>query len=345
LIHAVHVIHHQFGPAVRLAKNWIHTHFFSDTLQDEAIEILVASLFLHPQPFSPPHAQIPTFLRFLQLLSTFDWEHVPLILEDSEHKFTPQEHRQIQKQHENIRQRQPMFLVTWGDRESVFTINGPSKQMLGRLVTIASAHLEMLKRQLGTLLSRGEVRKKVWKDAFRPNLVDFDVIVELKAPKEQLKGKNLTAVAELSNFVEEERYVREVKARYSHLGLIFHDKLKQNRVGIVWMPSEFLPQPFKPLNTSHSLPLNLTEKIEFVDPSSSSSAEEKNKKNQKKKTGDQEDSDSDSDSDSDDSESEDEWKKKEQKKGGHLVLLPNITEIVDDLWNLGKGLVKNVIIN
>ncbi|MCO5585783.1 hypothetical protein L7F22_039719 [Adiantum nelumboides] len=51
-----------YGPTVRLAKRWIGSHLFSDVLREEAVELLVAYLFVNPAPYSPPLSRITGFL-------------------------------------------------------------------------------------------------------------------------------------------------------------------------------------------------------------------------------------------------------------------------------------------
>jgi hypothetical protein len=47
----------------RLAKRWAASHLFSACLVEEAIELLVAYLFLNPLPFDAPCSRITGFLR------------------------------------------------------------------------------------------------------------------------------------------------------------------------------------------------------------------------------------------------------------------------------------------
>lgn len=47
----------------RLAKRWVSNHKFSAALLDEAVELLVASLFVHPGPFPPPRTRVTGLLR------------------------------------------------------------------------------------------------------------------------------------------------------------------------------------------------------------------------------------------------------------------------------------------
>ncbi|BAF29266.1 Os12g0166500 [Oryza sativa Japonica Group] len=65
----------------RLAKRWISAHLFSSFISEEAVELLVAYLFLKPYPFNVPSSRVAGFLRFLRLLSSFDWTFSPMIID------------------------------------------------------------------------------------------------------------------------------------------------------------------------------------------------------------------------------------------------------------------------
>ena len=51
----------------RLAKRWLSSHLFSACLAEEAVELLVAYLFLKPLPFNVPCSRITGFLRLTSL--------------------------------------------------------------------------------------------------------------------------------------------------------------------------------------------------------------------------------------------------------------------------------------
>ena len=65
---------------VRLAKMWFSGHNFSPFVSEEAVELLVASLYLHPKPFTTPKTALSGFMRFLHLMGHWDWENSPLIV-------------------------------------------------------------------------------------------------------------------------------------------------------------------------------------------------------------------------------------------------------------------------
>lgn len=49
----------------RLAKRWVSAHLFSSFLAEEAIELVVAYLFLKPFPFHAPCSRVTGFLRYI----------------------------------------------------------------------------------------------------------------------------------------------------------------------------------------------------------------------------------------------------------------------------------------
>lgn len=71
LIQGLYSKFHAFGPSVRLAKRWIWSHLFSGFLTEEAIELLVAYVFVHSSPHLPPASRVTGFLRCVVLCLGF----------------------------------------------------------------------------------------------------------------------------------------------------------------------------------------------------------------------------------------------------------------------------------
>lgn len=76
---------HQQHPAAsvvcRLAKRWLSSQLLDTThVPDVAVELLVAALFLSPEPFRALTQPQPMFLRFLHLLASHDWHLEPVIV-------------------------------------------------------------------------------------------------------------------------------------------------------------------------------------------------------------------------------------------------------------------------
>jgi len=51
----VHSAHGSYSSTVRLAKRWLASQMMlSDYVAEESVELIVASLYLSPAPFTPP---------------------------------------------------------------------------------------------------------------------------------------------------------------------------------------------------------------------------------------------------------------------------------------------------
>ena len=77
---SIHQQYPSYSSTVRLAKRWISAQMLDQFILSEALELVVAHLFLHPAPYSVTATPQTGFLRFLKLLSTHDWKTDPLIV-------------------------------------------------------------------------------------------------------------------------------------------------------------------------------------------------------------------------------------------------------------------------
>lgn len=65
----------------RLAKRWLSSHFLLEYFEEEAIDLICAYLFVNPSTCDAPKSLLVGFLRFLELLVSFDWKSQPLIID------------------------------------------------------------------------------------------------------------------------------------------------------------------------------------------------------------------------------------------------------------------------
>ncbi|XP_040977253.1 nucleolar protein 6-like [Aquila chrysaetos chrysaetos] len=79
-LHGLQQQHPVFSSTCWLAKHWVSAQLLSDNISEECVDLLVAFLFFHPAPFMPSSTPQVGFLRFLDLLATFDWKNNPLII-------------------------------------------------------------------------------------------------------------------------------------------------------------------------------------------------------------------------------------------------------------------------
>uniref|UniRef100_A0A8C3CHV7 Nucleolar protein 6 n=1 Tax=Cairina moschata TaxID=8855 RepID=A0A8C3CHV7_CAIMO len=258
-LHGLQQQHPVFGSSCRLAKRWVSAQLLSDSISEECVDLLVASLFLHPAPFTPPSSPQVGFLRFLNLLVTFDWNNNPLIV-NLNAGLTDADCTEIRNKFMAARSRLPvMFIATPKDQwSSVWTQEQPSAQILQRLLVLAAESLRTLEEQLMDPLSSQDV-----KIAFRPPLDLYDVLIHLNSNQipRHLEGvdrpvksfsrgvvKNSAGVNVLFPVVDYDPvqcYLQELRDAFSDLALFFYDKHGGEVIAVLWKPLSFQPQPFK----------------------------------------------------------------------------------------------------
>ncbi|WJZ86013.1 hypothetical protein VitviT2T_005516 [Vitis vinifera] len=177
-----------YGPVVRLAKRWVASHLFSACLVEEAVELLVAYLFLKPLPFYVPCSRISGFLRFLRLLSEYDWNFSALVV-DINSDLSPSDEKEINENftssrkgyEENAQNVNPaMFLATAYDKASeAWTRFSPNSSELRRLVAYARSSANLLTK----LILGGQIDSYKWECLFRTPLNNYDAVILLHREK------------------------------------------------------------------------------------------------------------------------------------------------------------------
>ncbi|KAG8659917.1 nucleolar protein 6 isoform X2 [Manihot esculenta] len=188
MINGLQGIYQMYGPVVRLANRWVTSHLFSACLVEEAVELLVAHLFVKPLPFTAPCSRITGFLRFLRLLADYDWTFSPLIV-DINNDLTPNDKKEIydnftlsRKGHEvNTQNISPsMFLATSYDKASeAWTRFAPNSLELKRLVAYARSSASLLTR----LVLEDQTDSCRWECLFRTPLNNYDAVILLHADR------------------------------------------------------------------------------------------------------------------------------------------------------------------
>uniref|UniRef100_A0A672TEP1 Nucleolar protein 6 n=1 Tax=Strigops habroptila TaxID=2489341 RepID=A0A672TEP1_STRHB len=277
-LHGLQQQHPVFGSTCRLAKRWVSAQLLSDNMSEECVDLLVAFLFLHPAPFTPPSSPQVGFLRFLDLLATFDWKNNPLIV-NLNAGLTDADCTEIKNKFVASRSRLPvMFIATPKDQwSSMWTQEQPSAQILQRLIVLASESLRALEEQLMDPLKTQDVKL-----VFRPPLDFYDVLIHLN-PKQiprhlesvdrPLKSfsrgvvKNSTAEKILFPVVDYDPvqcYLQELRDAFSDLALFFYDKHGGEVIAVLWKPLSFQPQPFKVSSMKGRMVTTLNDKLVCV---------------------------------------------------------------------------------
>ncbi|KAJ1264901.1 hypothetical protein BS78_08G037300 [Paspalum vaginatum] len=188
MINGLHGRYQMYGPVVRLAKRWISAHLFSSFISEEAVELLVAYLFLKPFPFHAPSSRVAGFLRFLRLLFSFDWTFSPMVI-DINNDFNLKDEKDINENfmlsrksyEQNPHDIKPaMFLATSYDKASeAWTKQSPSKSVLKRMAAYAKSSAELLTN----LILHGQSGQYTWECLFRTPMSNYDAVVLLHQEK------------------------------------------------------------------------------------------------------------------------------------------------------------------
>ncbi|XP_035234780.1 nucleolar protein 6 [Anguilla anguilla] len=259
-LHGLQQQHPSFGGACRLAKRWLGSQLLSGDVSDDVADLLVASLFLQAAPFTPPGSPQVGLLRFLHLLSTFDWKNSPLVV-NLNGQLTAPDYVEIKNDFIASRETLPvMFIATPKDKKlSVWTKDGPSVQMLQRLTVVAAESLRVLEAQLVDPSQPQDVRV-----ALRPPLDAYDVLIHLNpkqvpllsqavdpphatfhrgaAPGDAASGGGALPVVDYDPVG---RYLAELKDSFGELAMFFCDPYGGTVIAVLWKPQAFAPLPFK----------------------------------------------------------------------------------------------------
>ncbi|XP_045145137.1 nucleolar protein 6 isoform X2 [Echinops telfairi] len=257
-LHGVQQQHPAFSGAARLAKRWVRAQLLGEGFSDESLDLVAAALFLHPEPFSPPSSPQVGFLRFLHLVSTFDWKNSPLVV-NLNNELNVEDQAEMRSGFLAARTRLPVMVIfTPQDRKSsMWTQDGPSVQILQQLVVLAAEALPILEKQLLDPWGPGDIRT-----VFRPPLDMYDVLIRLSPrhiPRHR-QAVDLPAASFCRGLFTEPRpsllmpvlgydppqlYLAQLRAAFGDLALFFYDQHGGEVIGVLWKPSSFQPQPFK----------------------------------------------------------------------------------------------------
>ncbi|XP_021273608.1 nucleolar protein 6 [Herrania umbratica] len=278
MINGLQFCHPIYGPVVRLAKRWLASHLFSACLAEEAVELLVAYLFLKPLPFNVPCSRITGFLRFLRLLAEHDWAFSPLVvdingdLSQNDEKEIEDNFMQIRKAYEENTQNRSkaMFLATAYDKASeAWTRCSPNPLELKRLVAYARSSANLLTK----LILQNRTDSHGWECLFRTPLSLYDAVIllhgdRLPYPKRLLftseldQGKHVAhgnasnafhpflLPADMKGSLEQLKtklmvnfdplrcFVGDVEKEFSNRLKLWYDSLGGDAIGLTWEQSK-----------------------------------------------------------------------------------------------------------
>uniref|UniRef100_A0A665T5Y7 Nucleolar protein 6 n=1 Tax=Echeneis naucrates TaxID=173247 RepID=A0A665T5Y7_ECHNA len=259
-LHGLQQEHPCFGAVCRLAKRWLGAQLFSDDITEDTADLLVASLFLQPAPFTPPGSPQVGFLRFLHLLSSFDWRNNPLVV-NLNNQLTAADYIEIKNDFMASRESLPvMFIATPKDKKvSMWTKRAPSVQLLHRVVMVAAESLKVLEHQLMDASQIQDVRV-----VMRPPLDVYDVLIHLNPKQVPLlsqavdlpalnfsRGAMTDGVSQsggalpVVDYNPVSLYLMELRDAFGDFALFFCDPYGGTVIAVLWKPKAFISMPFK----------------------------------------------------------------------------------------------------
>jgi U3 small nucleolar RNA-associated protein 22 len=165
------------SPSIRLFKKWCGAHLLSNHFSEELMELFVIRVFVQPYPWDAPSSTMTGFLRTLHMLSHWDWQREPLIV-DSSGSLTQEDVASMNTRFDAWRKIDPamnsvvLFVASSLDPEGVTWTQGkPLKVVAGRLSGLAKATMKLM-RQKGLELD--------FLDLFRAGLMEYDFVIHLK---------------------------------------------------------------------------------------------------------------------------------------------------------------------
>uniref|UniRef100_A0A8D3A8K2 Nucleolar protein 6 n=1 Tax=Scophthalmus maximus TaxID=52904 RepID=A0A8D3A8K2_SCOMX len=257
-LHGLQQEHPCFGSVCRLVKRWLGAQLFSADITEDTADLLVASLFLQPAPFTSPGSPQVGFLRFLHLLSSFDWRNNPLIV-NLNNQLTATDYTEIKNDFMASRESLPvMFIATPKDKKlSMWTKRAPSVQMLQRAVMVAAESLKILERQL---MDGSQTQDVV----MRPPLDAYDVLIHLNPKQVPLLGQAVDCPAvtfsrgvktgsvaqsggalPVIDYNPVTLYLAELREAFGDLALFSCDPYGGTVIAVLWKPKAFVSMPFK----------------------------------------------------------------------------------------------------
>ncbi|PRP79498.1 nucleolar protein 6-like protein [Planoprotostelium fungivorum] len=250
IVHDVATRFGSFGGGVRLAQRWMDSHLFSSQFPVEFAEILMAHIYTKSSIYNVPNTPISSFFRFLSVLSDFDFESTPIVV-DAQKRLTVEQHTQAKNQIEMIRSgiegKYQVFLVTPKSvlGSPIFKFR-PGRAALHLAQTSAKRTLELIERACESSQSTEED----WNRLFVPATHAFDLLIELDSSL--IYNSHLTVGASHKPSGEKNNktdnvslYLSSLEAAFDNVATFYADRRGSHTIGVQWKSRSFNLEPFK----------------------------------------------------------------------------------------------------
>ena len=213
-----------FPLTVRYLKHWVANQKLSNYIPDIFCELIVGHVFISSKNYSTPQTATAGFLRVLSLLSSFDWNLYPLLINFNDELST--ETFELYNKFMNTRKSFPDACIVCPHNErSELTQHAPDKTSLNILKLLAESSLS----EQSNLSS-----------VFLPDTSSYNVIIHLKrnqtsrySSSERKEDHAKSSHFPVVGYEPVCRYVDELTQAYGVLCLFFYNRYQPERVGVV----------------------------------------------------------------------------------------------------------------
>ncbi|KAI8079792.1 Nrap protein [Halteromyces radiatus] len=269
-----------FSTTMRLVKRWFGAHLLSALVPEEVMELLCGHVFLSPLPWTVPTSGLTGFSRVLGLLSSWDWETTPLMVDLEGDSMTPSVRDTVMEKFTAYREQQhsaghyrAMVIATTNDVEGErwwWKTGQPSRAVAMRIQGLAQASCNVLEES---------VRDKDLRRIFVTPMQDYNKVIHLDSKRCTRYYQNMhpqrefladlalselgqNAFAQLDSVTE---LVKDIQNTYGDLVMVFYDKYGGDKIALVWNPLETTPRPWKVSAGYNTLPVDMS-KSGFLKP-------------------------------------------------------------------------------
>ncbi|XP_017777485.1 PREDICTED: nucleolar protein 6 [Nicrophorus vespilloides] len=264
IIGALNGIHQEspsFGPSTCLIKRWIRAQMLDEShIPDVVIDLLNASLYLTPEPFSVPTLPQVGFIRFLKFISEFDFNMQPVVVNFNDNLTNEQLYEMDGNFQNNRADFRDLHIITpYDEGTSIFTRESPNKDIIRVLQLLAQATYKHL---TDCIISQDSFK---FKSVLVPNISEYNLIIHLDAKcvlkylqKIDCTSTNVIKIEEYKHdartkipvvgFDPIQIYLKELRKNYGDFALFFYDSYGGYKIGVLWRKKSLEENDFKILN-------------------------------------------------------------------------------------------------
>ncbi|RCI04195.1 hypothetical protein CU098_009525 [Rhizopus stolonifer] len=252
-----------YSSTVRLTKRWFGCHLLSPQVSEEMIELLVAHVFLAPQPWVTPVNTLAAFGRVLNLLATWDWINTPLIV-DIEGELTAVDRQAILADFQQHRKTNTTLsigaftIATAKDHSGHrWTHYKPGRPIAARIQALARASVQALEQDI----------KRVFVTPMEDYTVVFDLDIACctryyqnlhpQAAHFVNNNNNTLGDTAYAQFDPVSELIEEIEKIYGNTVMVFHNKYGGHQLALVWNPFVATPMQWKVQSGYNSVPVDM----------------------------------------------------------------------------------------